>query len=160
MLQKGCFKKNTVMKKEHSPVKSKWYKWYLRFLLLIIITGISVGSMSRSVYAAGKTVQIRLRPCGGEVSKKFIQAPKRGTVGRLPKARRTGYVFTGWTLSGSEYDFDTPVKSNITLVAVWNTAGVELPSSGGPGTTWIYLIGSILLLGCGITLIARRRIRT
>ena len=34
-----------------------------------------------------------------------------------------GYVFAGWTLSGSEYDFDTPVKSNITLVAVWNTAG-------------------------------------
>ena len=34
-----------------------------------------------------------------------------------------GYVFTGWTLSGSDYDFDTPVKSNITLVAVWNTAG-------------------------------------
>lgn len=38
-----------------------------------------------------------------------------------------------------------------------NTAGVELPASGGPGTTWIYLIGSILLLGCGTLLIARRR---
>lgn len=44
-------------------------------------------------------------------------------------------------------------------ITVWNSSGVELPSSGGPGTIWIYLIGSILLLGCGITLIARRRIR-
>ena len=44
------------------------------------------------------------------------------------------------------------------IVQIMNTAGVELPSSGGPGTTWIYLIGSILLLGCGIILISRRRL--
>lgn len=37
--------------------------------------------------------------------------------------------------------------------------GVELPASGGPGTTWMYLLGTGLLLGCGILLIARRRIR-
>ena len=58
--------------------------------------------------------------------------------------------------STAEYDEST----NSYQISVWNTAGAELPSSGGPGTTWIYLIGSILLLGCGITLIARRRIRT
>lgn len=45
-------------------------------------------------------------------------------------------------------------------IRVWNNPGVELPSSGGPGTTWIYLIGSILLLGCSIMLISRRRIRS
>ena len=38
--------------------------------------------------------------------------------------------------------------------------GVELPSTGGPGTTWIYLLGAILLLGCGVTLIVRRRMAT
>ncbi len=45
-------------------------------------------------------------------------------------------------------------ESNITVT---NQKGVELPESGGPGTTWIYLIGSLLLLGCGIALITRRR---
>ena len=45
-------------------------------------------------------------------------------------------------------------------VTVRNISGVELPSSGGPGTIWIYLLGTVLLLGCGITLIARRRIRS
>ena len=45
-------------------------------------------------------------------------------------------------------------------VTFGNTPGAALPSSGGPGTTWIYLLGSILLLGCGITLAARRRART
>ena len=40
---------------------------------------------------------------------------------------------------------------------VVNDEGVELPSSGGPGTTWIYLLGSMLLIGCGVLLVARRR---
>ena len=89
------------MKKEHRLVKSR--RIFL-LLFLIIITGISAGSMSRSVYAAGRTVQIRLMPCGGEVSKKFVQVPRRGTVGSLPKARRTGYVFTGWYTKKTDGD--------------------------------------------------------
>lgn len=40
-----------------------------------------------------------------------------------------------------------------------NSSGVELPNAGGPGTTWIYLIGSLLLLGCGVALVTRRRMR-
>ena len=40
-----------------------------------------------------------------------------------------------------------------------NSSGAALPNSGGPGTTWIYLIGSLLLLGCGVVLVARRRMR-
>lgn len=44
-----------------------------------------------------------------------------------------------------------------TTITVKNIPGAELPQSGGPGTTWLYIIGSILLLGCGITLVARRR---
>ena len=53
------------------------------------------------------------------------------------------------------YDADTEVYT----ITVPNNPGVELPSTGGAGTTWIYLIGAILLLGCGTILIARRRIR-
>lgn len=43
-------------------------------------------------------------------------------------------------------------------IVVNNSSGTELPASGGAGTTWIYLLGFILVLGCGVTLIARRRI--
>lgn len=42
-------------------------------------------------------------------------------------------------------------------ILIENTPGVELPESGGPGTTWIYLLGSLLLIGCGVLLVARRR---
>lgn len=42
-------------------------------------------------------------------------------------------------------------------IRVWNNPGAELPSSGGPGTTWIYILGSIMTAGAGIVLITRRR---
>ena len=38
-----------------------------------------------------------------------------------------------------------------------NTKGVELPSTGGIGTTIFYVIGAILVLGAGILLVTRRR---
>ena len=48
-------------------------------------------------------------------------------------------------------------NNEIIYYRIINNPGVELPESGGPGTTWIYLIGSMLLLGCGIALVTRRR---
>ncbi len=35
---------------------------------------------------------------------------------------RTGYAFVCWTLNGTEFDFDTPVTGNITLLAKWEPA--------------------------------------
>ena len=48
-------------------------------------------------------------------------------------------------------------EKEVYCIEVLNTAGVELPSAGGPGTTWIYLLGVILFIGCSTLLIARRR---
>ena len=59
------------------------------------------------------------------------------------------------TVTGDNASVD---EDGITII-ITNEPGAELPSSGGPGTTWIYLIGSILLLGCGTILVARRRTR-
>ena len=36
---------------------------------------------------------------------------------------KQGYVFGTWTMNGTEYDFETPVKADITLIATWNTSG-------------------------------------
>lgn len=38
-----------------------------------------------------------------------------------------------------------------------NTKGVELPSTGGMGTTIFYIVGAILVLGAGVVLVTRRR---
>ncbi|MBQ3466082.1 MAG: LPXTG cell wall anchor domain-containing protein [Firmicutes bacterium] len=40
---------------------------------------------------------------------------------------------------------------------VTNNAGAELPSTGGIGTTLFYVIGSILVLGAGVVLVAKKR---
>ena len=49
-------------------------------------------------------------------------------------------------------------ENEILYYRIVNNPGVELPKAGGPGTTWLYLLGSILVLLSGVVLIARRRI--
>jgi fimbrial isopeptide formation D2 family protein/LPXTG-motif cell wall-anchored protein len=41
--------------------------------------------------------------------------------------------------------------------SIINTQGVELPSTGGMGTTLFYAIGAVLVLGAGILLVSKRR---
>ena len=46
---------------------------------------------------------------------------------------------------------------NSTRMDIENNSGSELPSTGGIGTTILYIIGAILVLGAGILLVVRRR---
>lgn len=43
---------------------------------------------------------------------------------------------------------------------VANATGLQLPSTGGMGTTLFYVLGSVLLLGAVVLLVVRRRMRT
>lgn len=48
------------------------------------------------------------------------QTINKNSVVQVPtEPKRDGYVFEGWYLNGSIYNFNTPVLSNITLVAKW-----------------------------------------
>ena len=44
-------------------------------------------------------------------------------------------------------------------VEVLNKTGTVLPSTGGAGTTMIYLIGAVLVLGSGVVLATKRRVK-
>lgn len=57
--------------------------------------------------------------------------------------------------SGRTYDFDTGTYT----LKVTNTAGTELPASGGPGTALFYILGLILLAVSGSALVIRRRMQ-
>ena len=46
-----------------------------------------------------------------------------------------------------------------TEVEVENKTGSILPSTGGRGTTLIYLLGAVIVLGSGVALITRKRMR-
>ena len=58
------------------------------------------------------------------------------------------------TLDGPSISSVTPAESSTDIK---NTKGVELPATGGIGTTIFYVIGTVLVLGAGILLVTRRR---
>lgn len=49
--------------------------------------------------------------------------------------------------------------ANADPVEVLNKTGTVLPSTGGVGTTMIYLIGGALVLGSGVVLVTKRRVK-
>ena len=66
--------------------------------------------------------------------------------------------------NGNVTDTQTNVEvtySNTNLAAstviIVNKTGIELPSTGGIGTTIFYILGAILVIGAGVVLITRRR---
>ncbi len=91
-----------------------------------------------------------------------------GTYYAKETSAPSGYVTLtdpiSFTLSKDTAKADNPATANVTeknfLVntnSVENTQGTELPTTGGIGTTIFYLLGALLVVGCGIVLIARRR---
>ena len=68
-----------------------------------------------------------------------------------------------WTVTDKDGK-ETPVQvdentGKLTLT-IENNQGFEMPATGGMGTKLFYVIGAVLLLGAGILLVARRRMRT
>ena len=51
----------------------------------------------------------------------------------------------------------TAGQTAATDVEVENKAGTELPSTGGMGTTVLYIVGGLLVVGCGIMLVAKKK---
>ena len=52
-----------------------------------------------------------------------------------------------------EYE-DSTAKAKITID---NKSGTVLPGTGGIGTTIFYVLGTALLIGCGVVLVSKRR---
>ncbi len=55
---------------------------------------------------------------GSSVASQTVESGKTATKPSNPT--RSGYTFVEWQLNGNTYNFNTPVTSNITLVAKWN----------------------------------------
>ena len=69
-----------------------------------------------------------------------------------------GCTWTATVQEGEEGSPETlnPEKEYIPLEVI-NKKGTTLPSTGGMGTTIFYAVGSILVLGAAIILIAKKR---
>lgn len=53
-----------------------------------------------------------------------------------------------------------PTTQTVTEVAILNQPGSTLPSTGGTGTTMIYIVGGILVLAAVVLLVTKRRMST
>lgn len=90
-----------------------------------------------------------------------IQGLGAGTYNLTETQQPAGYN----KLSGPvKVEIDT--NGNVTVdgadanpVKVLNKTGTVLPSTGGAGTTMIYLIGGALVLGSGVVLVTKRRVK-
>lgn len=65
------------------------------------------------------------------------------------------YTFTK-TQDASESDVEIVDVTDVST-KIKNIRGTELPATGGTGTTLFYIIGSILVIGAGIILVAKKR---
>lgn len=68
---------------------------------------------------------------GTEVAEQIIVS---GQTAKEPITTKENYKVSYWTLNGIEYDFDTPITENITLVAVWQRDFTELEYIENTGT--------------------------
>ncbi len=75
--------------------------------------------------------------------------------------RETGMVEAMYGSSSLRVTKVTENDIEIYQIMVLNSSGVELPSTGGPGTTIIYILGAILVMlsAAGLVAVRRRRIR-
>lgn len=58
---------------------------------------------------------------------------------------------------GEEATFGTVLEAGEVNTTVENFAGFELPSTGGMGTTILYVAGAVMVLGAAVVLVTRRR---
>jgi len=78
-----------------------------------------------------------------------------GSYGASSAAVVSTYEFDNNGPTISQINESTNVKDG----DIPNTVGQELPSTGGIGTTIFYILGAILVLGAGVLLVTRRRMR-
>ena len=64
------------------------------------------------------------------------------------------------TLTCTPSDFVATASTGIVEGKILNESGSQLPSTGGIGTVIFYVLGSLLVVGCGIVLISKRRMNS
>lgn len=106
----------------------------------------------------GKTVLTSLETTGhidieglkeGTYYLKETKAPKGYNLLKAPVEIRID--------SAGKIYVDGSTKENTGNVEVKNNSGTLLPHTGGAGTTMIYLVGALLVLGSGVVLASKRR---
>ncbi len=63
----------------------------------------------------------------GGTSIDAIEINKGTTITKPADPTKEGYEFVGWKLNGEDFNFNTTVENDITLIAVWKKVGSDTP---------------------------------
>ncbi|MBQ1270265.1 MAG: LPXTG cell wall anchor domain-containing protein, partial [Clostridia bacterium] len=63
----------------------------------------------------------------------------------------------GYNMLTKPVEVEEVKADNTTVVDVENKTGIELPSTGGIGTTIFYALGAVMVIGAGVLLVAKKR---
>ncbi|MBR1813593.1 MAG: LPXTG cell wall anchor domain-containing protein, partial [Lachnospiraceae bacterium] len=84
----------------------------------------------------------------------------KAETGSGDAAKNTIKVKVGEVTVGSNASEATELELTATqILKIANNQGATLPSTGGIGTTIFYIIGAILVIGAGVLLVTKRRMR-
>lgn len=88
-------------------------------------------AQGQTLYAqfAAITHTVTFDSSGGSPISPITDVPDGSAVAQPTAPTRTGYEFQGWTLDGVDYDFSSPVTSDITLTAAWSLLSVDPETS-------------------------------
>ena len=64
------------------------------------------------------------------------------------------------TVDDQDKAIPVSVTNNMFSIDVVNQAGVQLPSTGGMGTTIFYIVGGLMVLAAVVLLVTKRRMNT
>lgn len=135
------------------------------------INGTTVGDSAPTEKNTGKTSFGNLTSGYYEITEKtapagyiltsdtaFYFKVEHGTVKWLNKGTGIPSTWTEKTI-GSMVSFTAAQGNGNAAFTVKNEPGAALPNAGGPGTTWMYILGMLMVVGAGMTLAVRRRMR-
>lgn len=86
----------------------------LRMTLIILLVGMFF--LSGCFFTEKHTVTFKTNG-GGEIENVSLKTGSK--LENVKEPTKEGYIFGGWYLDGEEYDFDTKIDEDITLVAKW-----------------------------------------
>ena len=86
--------------------------------LIILAIGAIVGIvfLGMCIFTGKKTVTFKTN--GGSIVES-VSVKSGNTIDEPKKPKKEGFTFAGWYLDGKEFDFDTEITGDITLVAKW-----------------------------------------
>ena len=85
-------------------------------LILILGSVIAISAMLYFMYFRSVTVSFTAK-IGAGIAPVTVKVGEKITEPEAPESSE--YKFLGWYLDGKKFDFNTPIKKNITLEAKW-----------------------------------------